>query len=373
MADTARKVMEEVAENITETVKNGTSGRTPATPEGMLIAYGSLLFMALAPIYFGSFRSLRFVKKQEESGKKLENSISRKDAMLFPLIASFALVSLYVVYKLVPKEYITVLLMSYFFVLGVLALAHIVSPYLSKLIPETDFLPNIPYHLLFTRGEVEEKEDLIDVKFTTFDIVSVGVCGLVGLLHLYTKHWITNNIFGLAFCINGIEIIHLSSFKVGAMLLSGLFFYDIFWVFKTDVMVTVAKNVEAPIKLMFPQDLLEKGIMADNCAMLGLGDIVIPGIFVALLLRYDHSRKPNGSLYFHTAFIAYIAGLFVTIFVMHVFKHAQPALLYLVPACLLAPLLVALIRGDISGLISYDEEHLVAKESDKPTKADKKD
>ena len=33
----------------------------------------------------------------------------------------------------------------------------------------------------------------------------------------------------------------------------GLFFYDIFWVFGTDVMVTVAKSFEAPIKLVFPQ------------------------------------------------------------------------------------------------------------------------
>ena len=33
-------------------------------------------------------------------------------------------------------------------------------------------------------------------------------------------------------------------------------------------------------------------------------------------------------------FPAYLAGLLLTIFVMHVYKHAQPALLYLVPACL---------------------------------------
>merc|ERR1711942_388715 len=73
----------------------------------------------------------------------------------------------------------------------------------------------------------------------------------------------------------------------GCILLGGLFFYDIFWVFGTDVMVTVAKSFEAPIKLVFPQDLLENGLNATNFAMLGLGDIVIPGIFIALLLRYD--------------------------------------------------------------------------------------
>ena len=39
--------------------------------------------------------------------------------------------------------------------------------------------------------------------------------------------------------------------------------------------------------MVFPQDILEKGLEADNFAMLGLGDVVIPGIFIALLLRFD--------------------------------------------------------------------------------------
>lgn len=40
--------------------------------------------------------------------------------------------------------------------------------------------------------------------------------------------------------------------------------------------------------MVFPQDLLEQGLSANNFAMLGLGDIVIPGIFIALLLRFDN-------------------------------------------------------------------------------------
>jgi len=40
--------------------------------------------------------------------------------------------------------------------------------------------------------------------------------------------------------------------------------------------------------VVFPQDILENGISANNFAMLGLGDIVVPGIFIALLLRFDH-------------------------------------------------------------------------------------
>lgn len=113
--------------------------------------------------------------------------------------------------------------------------------------------------------------------------------------------------------------------------------------------------------------------------MLGLGDIVIPGIFIAFLLRFDHryikyiikiidqlkiifkykciycfffffSLKRKTNLYFNATFLAYFLGLLTTVFIMHVFKAAQPALLYLVPACLITPMLIALISGDLKAL-----------------------
>lgn len=43
----------------------------------------------------------------------------------------------------------------------------------------------------------------------------------------------------------------LNNMSTGFILLGGLFVYDIFWVFYTDVMVTVAKSFEAPIKREF--------------------------------------------------------------------------------------------------------------------------
>ena len=49
-------------------------------------------------------------------------------------------------------------------------------------------------------------------------------------------------------------------------------------------MLTVAKNVDAPIKLQFPRDLSTD---PKQFSILGLGDIVIPGIFMSLCLRFD--------------------------------------------------------------------------------------
>jgi minor histocompatibility antigen H13 len=55
------------------------------------------------------------------------------------------------------------------------------------------------------------------------------------------------------------------------MMLAGLFVYDIFWVFATDVMTTVATGINAPILLMFPQDMLRHGpLAATKHSMLGV-------------------------------------------------------------------------------------------------------
>lgn len=71
----------------------------------------------------------------------------------------------------------------------------------------------------------------------------------------------------------------VSNYRVLCVLLWLLFAYDIFMVFKSDMMVTVAKNLDAPIKLILPS----KG----KPSMIGLGDIVLPGILVAWSLKFD--------------------------------------------------------------------------------------
>lgn len=135
-------------------------------------------------------------------------------------------------------------------------------------------------------------------------------------------------------------------------------------------MVTVAKNFDAPIKIQFPKDLFADQL---KFTMLGLGDIVIPGIFVALCLRFDRhlagkKLKAGQSFpkpYFTACFIAYILGLVTTVAVMHTFQAAQPALLYLSPACILSVLLTALIRGEFKQLFAFQSNGKATEKSQK--------
>lgn len=146
-------------------------------------------------------------------------------------------------------------------------------------------------------------------------------------------------------------------------------------------MVTVAKNLDGPIKILFPRGYNDESGKLE-LSLLGLGDIVIPGFFLALLLRFDahkasvsttapidiHAKFPKP--YFTSALLAYVAGLGVTLYVMIVFQAAQPALLYLVPACLGSSLLCAAVRGEMKDLFAYSEEE---EEEGKPEESKKKD
>uniref|UniRef100_A0A6Q2YJY2 Histocompatibility (minor) 13 n=1 Tax=Esox lucius TaxID=8010 RepID=A0A6Q2YJY2_ESOLU len=338
-----------------EPAVNATVAKFVATPEGTALAYGSLVFMALLPIFFGALRSVSCGKSKNSSD--MPETITGRDAARFPIIASCTLFGLYLFFKIFSQEYINLLLSMYFFVLGILALSHTMSPFMNRIFPAN--IPIKQYQLLFTQGSGEAKEEIVNYEFDTKDLICLVISTVVGVWYILKKHWIANNLFGLAFALNGVELLHLNNVSTGCILLGGLFVYDVFWVFGTNVMVTVAKSFEAPIKLVFPQDLLEKGLGASQFAMLGLGDIVIPGIFIALLLRFDVSLKKETRTYFYTSFLAYIFGLGMTIWVMHTFKHAQPALLYLVPACIGFPVVVALLKGELTEMFSYESSEEV--------------
>lgn len=375
------------------TIKTSTIKFTP-TSEGMVCAYLSIMIMALVPIFIGSFKSIKHQTethaKCRETGEQAE-IMTTKDAAIFPLIASCALFGLYIFIKLCP-DLVNLLVSGYFSLLGLLAIYRLIKPTTAKLLPAK--YNSTEYGLLFGSRNLNEtnpiagehannppdgrespnstdsfdsghipKDIIFSANFTPSDVLAFILASCFGIWYILTKHWVANNAFGLAFALSGIELLPVNSIKIGCILLCGLFFYDVFWVFGTDVMVSVAKKFDAPIKIMFPQDFLISGFWGKHFAMLGLGDIVIPGIFIAFLLRFDHSLKRKRNVYFWSCFLAYIIGLGMTIGVMSYFKHAQPALLYLVPACILVPISVALVKGDFKALLNYRDHPIPSEDA----------
>ncbi len=86
-------------------------------PQFFLIhPYLHLIIVAPLLVWTGCQRSLLEAQKAPEDSQI--ETVSKKDAMQFPLIGSAVLFGLYVVVKLVKKEYLDILISIYFSVLG---------------------------------------------------------------------------------------------------------------------------------------------------------------------------------------------------------------------------------------------------------------
>ena len=218
-----------------------------------------------------------------------------------------------------------------------------------------------------------------------------GISGLCVILWMLTGSMALNNLLGICLCISFISFVRLPSLKVTTYLLSALFFYDIFWVFFSEglfgknVMVEaatkqaenpavlvldalhmpssgLAQHLDLPVKLVFPGNLLDWDPSKPGL-MLGLGDMALPGMLIALLYSEDvfkWQQQCGGSLgsvvklsfrsrdfwctsYVLPSWIGYGVGMFLALGIGTVFQAAQPALLYLVP-CTLLPAIVRAYR-----------------------------
>ncbi len=141
-------------------------------------------------------------------------------------------------------------------------------------------------------------------------------------------------------------------------------------------MITVAtsKELELPGKITIPRPYYKNETVVNDyhnhpSSLLGLGDIVVPSMFLSVCLRFDawkfynqneklsfHYSRKFPKTYFITGVISYVFGLTLTIIVMHFSEHGQPALLYLCPSIAFSTLIVAWFRGELKLLLSFKDE-----------------
>ena len=153
-------------------------------------------------------------------------------------------------------------------------------------------------------------------KFNWINVLSFLIAAAPSLFWYFTKNWILNNILAISMCIIFLKTVRLNKLLPGVVLLSILFIYDIFWVFYSSkftqggqsVMVAVATKFDIPIKLLMPH--ITNNYPTKNCSMLGLGDIIIPGIYIGFLIKFGRLlAKPKTNIYRNASLIAYTISL----------------------------------------------------------------
>lgn len=326
---------------------------------GIISSYGGLLGLASVTVLAGAFGSLpstaqptskprNLLEPDDEEEENISEVLSSADAWIFPIIGSVVLFGTYLLVQYFGKEWLNRLFGWYLSFVGAGCVWRSLVC-LARLVAGRDRWQRFDRTRVFVlKGPLE----LFSMSLRTPSLVLLPVSLIPSLLFVSSetnrKSIILTNIIALALAHNALSILRLDSFQTGCVLLSGLFLYDVYWVFGTKVMVEVATSLDVPIKILWPKSLsftTDKG-----ATMLGLGDIVIPGMFVALALRYDYSRSKKAKSftkpYFFVTLMSYTLGLVTTMTVMHTFSRAQPALLYLSPACILAFLVTAFFRGE---------------------------
>ena len=276
-----------------------------------MFAYALIFVSAIIPIYIAC---------KQKKKPVLSQSMTSADAMWFPITASITLFGLYVIFSVVD---INTALKGYFTLFGAFACWRLIEDSIGKVLI---WMGCTEYRLTYTEVKAKDgkDEEIISMSMNSASILLILISLGIAASYFMYNHWILSNILAFAFAVQAIALLDLDSVKTGMLLMWGLFFYDIFWVFGTDVMVSVATKVDGPIKLQFPRKVLEDGNW--KFAILGLGDIVIPGVFIALCRFFDKVKKTNR--YFATGMFAYIFGLGTTIYIMHTYKHAQVPFLY---------------------------------------------
>jgi len=330
-------------------------------------ANAQIVLVSTLCVVAGAFRSVPIASEGSSE------VMTRDDARKFPLVGSCVLFGAFLAFKFLPKRVLDLVASAYFGALGIFAVSAVLAPIVHRFMfggrdlrsYELFTVPKIPWL----------NEERWTVECTAAEAAATAAATAGTIWYVRTKHWLSNNVLGMCFSLQGIEFLTIDSVQIGAILLGGLFVYDVFWVFCTPVMVSVAKSFDAPIKLLFPR-VAASAISSTEKPfnMLGLGDIVIPGLYVAMILRMDNARRAaaaeprksvtrsaskraatasrtvshdagNVPTYFPSVAAGYLVGIVTTIVVMNVFNAAQPALLYIVPGVLGATLIRAALAG----------------------------
>ena len=346
------------------------------------VRLGYFTILALGSVYLG-------VRRQDLGDA---SPVSGRNAALAPLFAGAVLGGLYFLIKYSTLN--PALLYQFFGCLfALLATSEVLQPFLG----------------LALSGNLLDEEALSDEQETDMmsrgspAALAIAACLVVGYLQgntgadppgtlPLTTFAALNNLLGWGITMGSLGVIALESFAAAAFLLVGLFGYDAFFVFKSDIMVTVATQVEAPAKFLFAA-MRESGDTRYPFSILGLGDVVVPGAFISLMREVDRGavarvpararpRAPSKGVvvgeskgkaeldrgdrgwdsnrYFYSGIASYGAGLLLCFAANYITKTGQPALVYIVPTLLITACGLASSRGELAQLTAFESPRAAA-------------
>lgn len=199
--------------------------------------------------------------------------------------------------------------------------------------------------------QIEKKSIICSLRI--YDLSSYIISlGLV-IFYFVTKYWFMNNIVAFGLCFFILSLIPFKSFSVCFVFLLALFVYDTFWVFYSskifggNVMLVAATQINIPATIEMASFLSVDPI--NHCNLLGLGDIVLPGMIVKYCKKFDSLSQINKGKggYYSLSLILYVISISLAGIALYIFEHGQPVLFYISPIFIFGLLLKAMTNKEL--------------------------
>ncbi|CAD8121857.1 unnamed protein product [Paramecium sonneborni] len=273
-----------------------------------------LLFSSLIIILSGSIYG---IKEQQMFGGPQTEAYGPKAAIIFIFVSSILLISLYKFQSFASSFTYIIIMFTAFISIETILL---------------DFQNEYLYSN--------------NVKF----LISTIISGVIIVIYHYNKTWIFNNILAVSIILFSFRILKLDSLKTGTIFMLLALLYDLFWLFVSPsifgqpVIQNITTTLELPIKLLSPSLIKNCNTPYQQCSILGIGDILIVGLIIKYILKFQIISGEN-SLLFCSSILGYGIGLSSYFILMHYYHIQYPALFYVIPTTLVSIIVPSLFKS----------------------------
>lgn len=275
----------------------------------------------------------------------IKEVLSESRIKMYPYLSGVVLVSMNLLFEFLGPQKVNFAFAFYFGLAGTNCIWFLLRTFIRFKKMRTHKLFMYPQsHTILTEFVLPSRP----VPFYLGDILLYSFALSVNIYYFQTRATWANNLIAFSIAFFAILSIRIEKFTAAAPFLWSLLIYDVFFVYSTNVMSNVAINIQGPVKLIFTKDNGE--------SVLGLGDLVIPGLFLSVCSRFDanikkllHKRSP----YWIIGMIGYALSMLATDVVCYITERGQPALLFISPSVTIPIIITAFIRKEQYVFLSY--------------------
>jgi minor histocompatibility antigen H13 len=178
----------------------------------------NIVLHAALTVYVGSWRSIRGA-----DGEGPSESMTKSDAMRFPLVGSCVLFGLFLCFKFLPKALVNLLLAGYITLVGAAVVVGALLPFAERLFAPEQRDKAVRFLTVPALPPLVKEPTPLELTVPEAALALPALA--VGVWYFATRNWLANNVLGLALSLVGIEALSLGSMQTAGILLAGLFVY----------------------------------------------------------------------------------------------------------------------------------------------------